>query len=85
MCAKPEKRKKTAALLIPATITAVLCGITEPIEFTFLFVAPLLYLLHALLSATLSATLYAIGLSGNFGGGLIDSLVQNWIPIFSYH
>ena len=85
MCAKPEKRKKTAALLIPATITAVLCGITEPIEFTFLFVAPLLYLLHAVLSATLSAALYAIGLSGNFGGGLIDCFVQNWIPLFSYH
>ena len=85
MCAKPEKRKKTAALLIPATITAVLCGITEPIEFTFLFVAPLLYLLHAVLSATLSATLYAIGLSGNFGGGLIDCFVQNWIPLFPYH
>ena len=44
-----------------------------------------LYLLHALLSATLSATLYAIGLSGNFGGGLIDAFVQNWIPLFSYH
>ena len=85
VCAKPEKKKKTAALLIPATITAVLCGITEPIEFTFLFVAPLLYLLHALLSATLSATLYAIGLSGNFGGGLIDCFVQNWIPLFPYH
>ena len=84
-CAKPEKRKKTAALLIPATITAMLCGITEPLEFTFLFVAPLLYLLHAILSATLSATLYAIGLSGNFGGGLIDCFVQNWIPLFSYH
>ena len=84
-CAKPEKRKKTAALLIPATITAMLCGITEPLEFTFLFVAPLLYLLHAVLSATLSATLYAIGLSGNFGGGLIDCFVQNWIPLFSYH
>ncbi len=84
-CAKPEKRKKTAALLIPATITAMLCGITEPLEFTFLFVAPLLYLLHAILSATLSAMLYAIGLSGNFGGGLIDCFVQNWIPLFSYH
>ena len=65
VCAKPEKKKKTAALLIPATITAVLCGITEPLEFTFLFVAPLLYLIHALLSATLSATLYSFGLSGN--------------------
>ncbi|MGP1575857.1 alpha-glucoside-specific PTS transporter subunit IIBC [Selenomonas sp.] len=84
-CAKPEKRKKTAALLIPATVTAMLCGITEPLEFTFLFVAPLLFAVHAVLSATLSATLYAIGLSGNFGGGLIDAFVQNWIPLFSYH
>ena len=84
-CAKPEKRKKVATLLIPATITAVLCGITEPIEFTFLFVAPLLYVVHAVLAATLSAALYFIGLSGNFGGGLIDCFVQNWIPLFRYH
>jgi PTS system arbutin-like IIC component len=33
----------------------------------------------------LSATLYFIGLSGNFGGGLIDCFVQNWIPLFRYH
>ena len=85
LCAKPEKRKKTLALLVPATITAVLTGITEPIEFTFLFVAPLLYATHAVLSATLSATLYFFGLSGNFGGGLIDCFVQNWIPLFRYH
>lgn len=85
MCAKPEKRKKTAALLVPATLTAMLCGITEPLEFTFLFVAPLLYAVHAVLAATLSATLYLFGLSGNFGGGLIDCFVQNWIPLFQYH
>lgn len=85
MCARPEKKKKTAALLIPATLTAMLCGITEPIEFTFLFVAPLLYAVHAVLAATLSTTLYAFGLSGNFGGGLIDCFVQNWIPLFQYH
>ena len=85
MCAKPEKRKKTAALLIPATLTAVICGITEPLEFTFLFVAPLLYLVHAVLSACLSSALYALGLAGNFGGGLIDAFVQNWIPLFQYH
>ena len=84
-CAKPSKKKKTAALLIPVTVTAVLTGITEPIEFTFLFVAPLLYAVHAVLAATLSATLYFFGLSGNFGGGLIDCFVQNWIPLFQYH
>lgn len=85
MCAKPEKKKKTAALLVPATLTAMLCGITEPLEFTFLFVAPVLYLVHAVLAACLSTTLYAFGLAGNFGGGLIDAFVQNWIPLFSYH
>ena len=52
-CAKPEKRKKVATLLIPATITAVLCGITEPIEFTFLFVAPILYVVPCRLSGYL--------------------------------
>lgn len=85
MCAKPEKKKKTAALLIPATVTAVLTGITEPLEFTFLFVAPLLYFIHAVLAASLAAALFAIGLAGNFGGGLIDCFVQNWIPLFAYH
>ena len=85
MCAKPEKKKKTAVLLIPATITAVLTGITEPLEFTFLFVAPLLYFIHAVLAASLAAALFAIGLAGNFGGGLIDCFVQNWIPLFAYH
>lgn len=85
MCAKPEKKKKTAALLIPATLTAMICGITEPIEFSFLFVAPLLFLVHAVLSATLSSILHLVGLSGNFGGGLIDCVVQNWVPLFQYH
>lgn len=85
MCAKPEKRKKTAVLLIPATLTAVITGITEPLEFTFLFVAPLLYLVHSVLAASLAAVLYTIGLAGNFGGGLIDCFVQNWIPLFAYH
>ncbi len=85
MCAKPGKKKKTAALLIPATLTAMLCGITEPLEFTFLFVAPLLYAVHAVLAACLASALYAAGLAGNFGGGLIDAFVQNWIPLFQYH
>ena len=38
MTAKPEKKKQALALLLPMTLTAILCGVTEPIEFTFLFV-----------------------------------------------
>ena len=45
-CAKPEKKKLVAGLLLSAAVTSMLTGITEPIEFTFLFVAPLLYVIH---------------------------------------
>lgn len=83
--AKPAKKKAVAGLLIPATITAVVCGITEPLEFTFLFVAPVLFAVHAVLAATLAAALFAFGVVGSFGGGLIDAFVQNWIPLFQYH
>ena len=83
--AKPAKKKAVAGLLIPATITAVICGITEPLEFTFLFVAPVLFAVHAFLAATLAATSFLFGVVGSFGGGLIDAIVQNWIPLFKYH
>ncbi|MBC2582148.1 alpha-glucoside-specific PTS transporter subunit IIBC [Clostridium sp. DJ247] len=83
--ARPEKKKVVAGLLIPATLTAIIAGITEPLEFTFLFIAPVLFGIHAFLAGTLAATLYAFGVSGNFGGGVIDWLAQNWLPLFKYH
>ena len=45
-CAEPEKRKAVGGLLISAALTSMLTGITEPLEFTFLFVAPGLYVIH---------------------------------------
>lgn len=83
--AKPEKKKIVLGLLIPATVTAMVTGITEPLEFTFLFIAPMLFAVHALLAATLAATEYAFGVVGNFGGGLLDFIIQNWLPLFKYH
>ncbi|MEQ8154172.1 MAG: alpha-glucoside-specific PTS transporter subunit IIBC [Clostridiaceae bacterium] len=83
--AKPEKKKIVAGLLIPAVATAVIAGITEPLEFTFLFIAPALFAVHAFLAATLAATTYSFGIAGNFGGGLIDFLSQNWLPLFKNH
>lgn len=83
--AKPEKKKLVAGLLIPATLTAIIAGITEPLEFTFLFIAPVLFLVHSILAATLSATAYAFGVVGNFGGGIIEWVAQNWLPLFKYH
>ncbi len=76
-----ENRKKVAALLIPATLTAVVAGITEPLEFTFLFIAPYLFVLHAVLTATMALIMYSVGIVGHFGGGLIDFVATNWIPL----
>lgn len=83
--AKQEKKKMVAGLLIPATLTAVVAGITEPLEFTFLFIAPVLFLVHAVLAATLSAVSFSLGLVGNFGSGLIEWAALNWIPLGKYH
>lgn len=83
--AKSEKKKIISGMLLAATLTSIVAGITEPIEFTFLFVAPLLFLVHALLAATMSATMYMFGAAGNMGGGLLEMLSQNWIPLFKYH
>ncbi|CAO96446.1 alpha-glucoside-specific PTS transporter subunit IIBC [Erwinia tasmaniensis] len=84
--AAPENRTKVAGLLIPATLTAVLVGITEPLEFTFLFISPLLFVIHALLAATMATLMYMCGVVGNMGGGLLDQfLPQNWIPMFHNH
>lgn len=83
--AKPEKKKQVLALLIPAVLTAILAGITEPFEFTFLFVAPILFVIYALISATMNTIMYAFGVSGNFNSGLIDWVTQNWLPLFQHH
>ncbi len=64
----------------------MLVGITEPLEFTFLFISPLLFAVHAVLAASMSTVMYLFGVVGNMGGGLIDRVLpQNWIPMFSNH
>ncbi len=61
-----KKLKKVAALLIPATLTAVVVGITQPLEFTFLFIAPYLFVLHAVLAASMDTLMYAFGVVGTW-------------------
>ncbi|UUI03044.1 alpha-glucoside-specific PTS transporter subunit IIBC [Oceanobacillus jeddahense] len=80
-----ENRKKVLALLLPATLTAVFAGITEPLEFTFLFIAPYLFVIHALLGATMVTIMYMFGVVGMMGGGLIEIAALNWIPLSSNH
>ncbi|MGM9539374.1 alpha-glucoside-specific PTS transporter subunit IIBC [Anaerovibrio sp.] len=80
-----ESRGRVAALLLPAALVAMCCGITEPLEFTFLFVAPMLFVVHSFLAGTLASVMYYFGVRGNFGGGIFDCLFQNWVPLWSNH
>ena len=73
-CAKPEKRKVVGGLLVSAAVTAMLTGITEPIEFTFLFVAPVLYVIHCVFAGAAYMLMHIlnVGVGMTFSGGLID-------------
>lgn len=90
--AKPEKRKVVAGLLLSAAVTSMLTGITEPLEFTFLFVAPLLYGIHCVFAglAYMLMHVFKVGVGMTFSGGLIDMFLfgvlqgnekTNWIWI----
>ncbi len=72
--AKPEKRKIVGGLLLSAALTSMLTGITEPIEFTFLFVAPLLYVIHCVFAGLSYMLMHVlnVGVGLTFSGGLID-------------
>lgn len=79
--AKTENKKRTASILIPVVLTATVAGITEPLEFTFLFAAPLLFIVHALLAGLINGIAFAFGVVGEFSSGLLNWLPLNWIPL----
>ncbi|HJU87996.1 MAG TPA: PTS glucose transporter subunit IIBC [Gemmatimonadaceae bacterium] len=75
--ARPEQRARVGGIMISAALTSFLTGITEPIEFSFLFVAPALYVVHALLAGVAYFTAIELGIhhSTTFSHGLIDYVV----------
>lgn len=90
--AKPEKRQAAGGLLLSAALTSMLTGITEPLEFTFLFVAPSLYAVHCLFAGLsfMLMHIFDVGVGLTFSGGFIDLLLfgilqgnakTNWIWI----
>ncbi len=92
--AKPEKKGAAAGLLLSAALTSMLTGITEPLEFTFLFVAPVLYVVHCIFAgaAYMLMHILGVGVGMTFSGGLIDlflfGILQGnaktswiWIPV----
>lgn len=91
-CADNSKKKVAGGLLLSAALTSMLTGITEPIEFTFLFVAPLLYVIHSIFAglAYMLMHLLQVGVGMTFSGGIIDLLLfgviqgnskTNWIMV----
>lgn len=90
--ARPEKRKAVEGLLVSAALTSMLTGITEPLEFTFLFVAPALYAIHCVFAgaAYMLMHIFNVGVGMTFSGGFIDLFLfgilqgnakTNWIWI----
>jgi PTS system glucose-specific IIC component len=75
--ARPENRAKVGGIMISAALTAFLTGITEPVEFTYMFVAPGLYLIHAMLASAAYGTCILLGIKHGmtFSHGLIDFIV----------
>ncbi len=76
--ARPERRKAVGGMLFSLAFTSFLTGVTEPIEFTFMFVAPLLYAIHALLTGAAMALMNALGIKLGFGfsAGLFDYVLN---------
>ncbi len=83
--AKPERRAGLKVILVPAIIASVVCGVTEPLEFLFMFTHPGLFLLYAVLSSCLAMTMNFFGIVGIFSGGLMEMAAFNFIPLMRTH
>jgi len=84
--AKPEKKKQIASLMIAAGVTSFVTGVTEPLEFSFMFVAPLLYLVHAALTGVsmfISALMHWTAGFG-FSAGFIDFTLTSGMPMANH-
>ena len=84
--AKPEKKKQIASLMIAAGVTSFVTGVTEPLEFSFMFVAPLLYFVHAVLTGVsmfISALMHWTAGFG-FSAGFIDFTLTSGMPMANH-
>ncbi|MEY9837588.1 PTS transporter subunit EIIC [Streptacidiphilus sp. EB103A] len=78
-CAKPHRRKEVMGLMISVGLTSFVTGVTEPIEYSFLYIAPVLYGIHAILTGVSMAVTWGLGVHDgfSFSAGLIDYVI-NW-------
>lgn len=85
-CARPENKAKVAGIMMAAAFAAFFTGITEPLEFSFMFVAPVLYVIHALLtgiSVFIAASMHWIAGFG-FSAGLVDMVLSSRNPLATH-
>lgn len=77
-CARPERRKAVGGMMFSLALTSFVTGVTEPIEFTFMFIAPVLYAVHAVLTGVSMALTWALGMKDGFGfsAGLVDFVLN---------
>ncbi len=82
-CAKPEKRKAAAGIMGAAALCSFICGVTEPFEFAFMFLAPVLYLVYAVLYGIFAAVSVALGFRAgfSFSAGLTDLVFSSQLPL----
>lgn len=83
--AKPERRAGLKAILLPAIVASAVCGVTEPLEFLFMFTYPGLFLLYAALSSCLAMAMNFFGVVGIFSGGFMEMAAFNFIPLMRAH
>lgn len=83
--AKPERRASLKAILLPAIVASAVCGVTEPLEFLFMFTYPGLFLLYAALSSCLAMAMNFFGVVGIFSGGFMEMAAFNFIPLMRTH
>lgn len=81
-CARPEKKKLVGGIMLSGALTSFLTGITEPLEFSFLFVAPVLFGIHAVFAGLSFMTMHLLDvkIGMTFSGGLIDFLLFGVLP-----
>ena len=81
-CAKPEKKAATIGILLSAAVCSFICGVTEPFEFAFMFLAPGLYLIYAVLYGVFTIVTVALGFRAgfSFSAGAMDLLFSASLP-----
>lgn len=82
-CSKPEKRKQAAGIMGAAALCSFICGVTEPFEFAFMFLAPALYLVYAILYGIFAGISVALGFRAgfSFSAGLTDLIFSSQLPL----